>query len=159
MIDTIIRWSPGMTLDQAEKMVIQIAFQFFKRNKTVTAQSLGIAIRTLDNKLERYEYEEGIERERVIDASRRRIEFLDRQRGNPPNNLGIPYSPTAQNTQTAPLYDSSSGIRMESIANSAGESKVSMSERSEVQKVLQEKTPTSGEKGNRRTLPKTNDHA
>lgn len=47
-------WQPGVTLDQVEKEVILKALSFYHGNKTVTARALGIAIRTLDNKLEKY---------------------------------------------------------------------------------------------------------
>lgn len=47
-------WCPGVTLEDMEKMVIKKAFQFYGGNKTLTAKSLGIAIRTLDKKLEEY---------------------------------------------------------------------------------------------------------
>lgn len=47
-------WTVGMTLDEAEKKIIQYAYRFYDGNKTRTAQSLGIAIRTLDNKLALY---------------------------------------------------------------------------------------------------------
>lgn len=51
----MISWQPGMTLESIEKQVILKAFSFYQGNKTKTAQSLGIAIRTLDNKLLSYE--------------------------------------------------------------------------------------------------------
>jgi len=51
-------WYPGMSLEDSEKIIIQRALQYFSWNKTKTAQSLGIAIRTLDNKLEKYAAEE-----------------------------------------------------------------------------------------------------
>lgn len=47
-------WSPGVTLDELEKAVIEKAMRYYEGNKTRTASSLGIAIRTLDNKLARY---------------------------------------------------------------------------------------------------------
>lgn len=37
-----------------EKEVILHAFRFYRQNQTHTADGLGIAIRTLDSKLERY---------------------------------------------------------------------------------------------------------
>jgi hypothetical protein len=49
-----IVWSPGVTLNDIEKAAIIKAFRFFGNNKTATAAALGISIRTLDNKLERY---------------------------------------------------------------------------------------------------------
>jgi hypothetical protein len=48
-------WQPGMTLEDCEREVIEKAYAFYQRNKTHTARSLDIAIRTLDNKLEQYE--------------------------------------------------------------------------------------------------------
>lgn len=53
-----MEWQVGMTLDQIEKQVILKAYRFFEGNKTHTASALGIAIRTLDNKLKRYAEEE-----------------------------------------------------------------------------------------------------
>ncbi len=48
-------WTPGRTLADIEKEVILHAHKFYGYNKTKTAQSLGIAIRTLDAKLAQYE--------------------------------------------------------------------------------------------------------
>lgn len=87
-----ILWSPGVSLDAIEKMVILKAFEFFKRNKVATSTSLGIAVRTLENKLERYEQEEVFERDRANHDMVAREIFLAKQRGNPPNNIGIPYT-------------------------------------------------------------------
>lgn len=49
-----VHWQPGMTIDDVEKLVILKALKWFGNNKKVTAQALGIALRTLDYKLERY---------------------------------------------------------------------------------------------------------
>lgn len=48
-------WTPGRTLADIEKEVILHAHRFYGFNKTKTAQSLGIAIRTLDARLAQYE--------------------------------------------------------------------------------------------------------
>lgn len=48
-------WSPGLTLDQMEVVVIQEALRFYRGNKTQTAASLGICTNTLNSKLERHE--------------------------------------------------------------------------------------------------------
>lgn len=48
-------WQPGVTLKDLEKEAIIKAYNFYQKNKTKTAGSLGIAIRTLDNKLKEYE--------------------------------------------------------------------------------------------------------
>lgn len=47
-------WQPGRTLEEIERETIEKAFRFYQGNKTQTAASLGIAIRTLDNKLDKY---------------------------------------------------------------------------------------------------------
>lgn len=47
-------WSPGMTLADVEKEVILKALQFYGGNKTRTAASLDIGVRTIDNKLAIY---------------------------------------------------------------------------------------------------------
>jgi hypothetical protein len=76
-------WSPGITLESIEKQVILIAFRFFRGNKTQTAQALGIAIRTLDAKLEQYQ-QDGKHSERLQNELRaRHASLADRQRGTP----------------------------------------------------------------------------
>ncbi len=50
-------WSPGRTLDQIEKNVILDALKYHQGNRTHTAKSLGISIRTLRNKLADYRLE------------------------------------------------------------------------------------------------------
>jgi DNA-binding NtrC family response regulator len=50
----MIRWTPGYTIESVEKEIIMQALSFYQGNKTQTAQALGIAIRTLDNKLAQY---------------------------------------------------------------------------------------------------------
>lgn len=49
-------WCPGIKLYDIEKEVILKALRFYQGNKTKTAESLGIAARTLYNKLEEYGY-------------------------------------------------------------------------------------------------------
>ena len=47
-------WQPGEKLENVEKRVILTALQFYQGNKTATAQALGIGLRTLYDKLDRY---------------------------------------------------------------------------------------------------------
>ena len=51
-------WYVGMTLDEMEKNIILKSLHFYHGNKTKTAESLGISIRTIDNKLEKYQEQE-----------------------------------------------------------------------------------------------------
>lgn len=138
-----IIWSVGMTLDSIEKMIILKAYSFFRHNKTQTAASLGISPRTLDNKLERYESELDSESERQANELRKRTAFLIKQRGNPPNNQGVPFTPTAA------LPGSHVGARMESFANAPEKPTLPVSERTQVQAMLS-KNVTAGHKGKSR---------
>ena len=47
-------WKPGRTLDEIERNVILEALKHFSGNRTHTAKSLGISLRTLRNKLAEY---------------------------------------------------------------------------------------------------------
>ena len=54
----MIHWQPGVTLDEVERQVIMAAIRFFHGNKSATANSLGVSVRTIQNKLDRYEKED-----------------------------------------------------------------------------------------------------
>lgn len=56
-------WSPGMTLAQSEEKVIKAAMRFYNNHKPTTASALGIALRTLDNKLKKYAEEDAKKKE------------------------------------------------------------------------------------------------
>lgn len=149
-MDQQILWSPGMSLDALEKMVIIKAFNFYKKNKTATANSLGIAIRTLESKIERYDMEAAVEKERQLDAESRRKEQLIRARGNPPNNVGVIYSPSdnlyksSKDAASFALSRTTTGSRMESITNSSSEQEMSMPQREEIQTVLPKQSSQGG---------------
>lgn len=80
MNSDIIVWSPGVTLDDIEKQVINKAYQFYQRNKAATARALGISVKTLDNKFERYADEDAAAEKARLDEYERREEFLRRSR-------------------------------------------------------------------------------
>ena len=120
-----IFWMPGMTLEALEQAVIQKAYRFYRNNKTATAQALGISVRTLDNKLERYEMT-AIEGEAAHDA--RKLESdrqLARARGLAPvtETVQVPSVATAQ------------GLHVQPPSQTTAESAVSMSKRPEIQEV------------------------
>lgn len=50
----MVHWQPGVTLSDVEQQVIEKCLQYFQGNKTSTAKSLGVSIRTIDNKLIKY---------------------------------------------------------------------------------------------------------
>ena len=47
-------FSPGMTVGEAERLLIQKTLEFTGQNRTRAAEMLGISIRTLRNKLNEY---------------------------------------------------------------------------------------------------------
>lgn len=143
-----INWVPGITLEEMEKQCVLSAYRFYRQNKTQTAGALGIAIRTLDAKLEKYGDDERREAERVDGDKRNKEIILARMRGLP--HLAIDNrSPLVkladakiQNeaTQTpAPRLETSSGERVQSLEKVTPQQPMSVPERSEVQEVLPRK--------------------
>lgn len=124
-------WSPGMKLEYLEKMAIEEALKFYRGNKTQTAAALGIAIRTLDAKLEIYENER-IENERRQEQFRKEREaFIARSKGNAPA-IEFVHSPNQGPAQR---------FHVEPTAQISTEQTLPMQERQEVQKVLPSTTP------------------
>lgn len=91
MNQDMIFWSPGVSLEDLEKQVILRAYRHYRFNKTSTAASLKIAVRTLDARLECYESQDITNAQRAQDEQKRRTEFDLKQRGIPQGNLGMPY--------------------------------------------------------------------
>ncbi len=82
-----VMWSPGMRLEDLERQAILHAYKFYQFNKTVTANSLGIAIRTLDAKLAKYDEDDVKNKKAAEERRRQREEFLMRERGMPAGSL------------------------------------------------------------------------
>lgn len=116
-------WNPGMTLEYVEKMTIQQAYRFYRGNKTQTANSLGIAIRTLDSKLERYEQDERDYNQRIETARAERADYIARARGTYSRNIPGP----------------GARLPVEPAAQAPAQHAVPVSERTEVQEVLSRK--------------------
>lgn len=78
-------WHPNMSLEDAEKVVIQAAFKFYRGNKVMTAQALKISPRTLDNKLDcingKKPEDYGIEEKRVNRRTNRNADKEAKQAG------------------------------------------------------------------------------
>lgn len=85
-----INWSPGVTIAEIERQVILAAYDFYRRNKTVTATALGIAIRTLDQRLAKYKEDESSLKSRDAERAEFARAELHRRR------FGGPALPTAE---------------------------------------------------------------
>ena len=122
-----------MSLDEMEKLVIIKAYRFYRGNKTVTSNALGIAIRTLDNKLERYEADANKLREKQALEREAELRSLDRLRGIIPGSEG---SYDANKARAELLNGTPPGVQLESSTSVSKEQSVSVQERKKVQKVL-----------------------
>jgi hypothetical protein len=129
-------WTPGITLESWEKLAIEAAFHFYRGNKTQTSIALGIAIRTLDAKLEKYELDRRAERERYERDKRERARIAERMRGVTADQV--------VEAGRSSLYGADTGVHLESPTFTGQEHSVSMPERQEVQAVL----PPQSAKGN-----------
>lgn len=159
-----VNWAPGITLEQMEKSCILAALRFYRGNKTQTAHALGIAIRTLDHKIEKYEADAKAEEERKKQSESDRQAILNRMRGIP-NQNGYGFIPpinsnptvaNANNGQSHQESDASSsvvktdpGVRIQPASNAPAQPAMSMSQRQEVQSVLPGPTGSGRVKGRR----------
>lgn len=136
-------WAPGMSLDFVEKQAILEAFRFYRSNKTQTSIALGISIRTLETKLDRYKKDKNDDDEQYQQRAAHRAEFIRRSRA-PANGIAPvvgpgPFveSPTqGAQPQVAVGDEADRGVRVEPLAGLTPEHAVSMSKPAQVQKVL-----------------------
>jgi hypothetical protein len=164
-----VQWMPGITLEQMEKSIIQAAFRFYRENKTQTASALGIAIRTLDSKLEKYANDDQLEKDKLEARKQTDRETLARFRGPELTrqfstgssaqwaapgasgaNEGGQENPSEANSANAASGDeTSSGVRVQSSPEAGPKPGVSMPKRQEVQSVLP-RSASSNRAGGRR---------
>lgn len=138
-----IHWSPGVTLENIERQVIEKAFTFYKGNKTATASALGIAIRTLDNKLEKYELDDKSEKARHEQRQKDRDHWLRRSRGE-----HVPAEPE-HNLTGADGAQAEAGIRGKSATDTSAQSAMPVPEREEIQGVSPKSAAAGGARGRR----------
>jgi hypothetical protein len=72
-----IVWTVGMTVDRANRLIVEQALLYFKGNKTRTSESLGIDVRTLDNWIEKYKGADEVEKLRI---EKQKVKNADIQR-------------------------------------------------------------------------------
>lgn len=99
------QWQPGQTLEMVERQVIKKALKFFHDHKTKTAEALGISLRTLQNKLDKYE-EEDIESSRIEQQAKERDEaFLKACRAKPETGSRVESVVTISEEQPMPVRE------------------------------------------------------
>jgi hypothetical protein len=74
-------WTPGCTLELLEEMAVRQALQYCQGNKTAAASALGIAVRTLDNKLEIYAEKDRRMKAVESERAKQQKEFSERCKG------------------------------------------------------------------------------
>ena len=147
-------WQPGMKLDELEKLAILAAFRFYRANKSQTAISLGITVRTLENKLGQYEQESREHEQKLNDERERNREILNRMRGIP-QVADVPRNPhlqrTSENVQAIeqPSLRPNAGIHLEPTYKSAPQQPMPVPQRQEVQSVLPKQPAQSGQQRRR----------
>lgn len=109
-------WSPGQTLESIEKIAIQQAYKFYRGNKTQTALSLGISVRTLDTKLENYDADRITDERARAQTKANNEAYLQRSRG---------------------LHRTASGVLLESSTPAVAQHTLPVQKPKEVQEVLQ----------------------
>jgi hypothetical protein len=160
-----VNWVPGITLEEMEKQCILAAFRFYRGNKTTTAQVLGIAIRTLDNKLEKYEADALMQKEKVEQDELKRRAIHNRLRGVPDQPDSGSISPprlefgsrTEEEKRREQSFRSAGqnvsgtdeGVRVQSPEELSGKQPMSVSKREEVQKVLPRPAAGNSHRGRR----------
>jgi hypothetical protein len=135
----IITWTPGMKLEDIERQVIQTAYAFYGKNKTATSNALGIAIRTLDAKLEKYESDDAAIRTRQDADRQRERDFLLRSRGIHQSTRSPGGIVSGEDNASV-----SARLRVESPQEAPAKPIVPMQERKEVQKMLSGQDRPSG---------------
>lgn len=131
-------WTPGRTLEQIEKEAILKAYAHHRQNKTQTANSLGISIRTLDSKLEKYQQDDVENEQRIENAKKREDDFIKRSRGNVEAINAAANAPINFETKktNGPIKNGDAletGVRVESVARASEKYEMPLSKQEEVQ--------------------------
>lgn len=91
-------WQPGMTLEDIERSAIEKAYSFYRNNKTQTSKALGIAVRTLDSKLAKYQEIDDAKKERLDAVNAKRLLDLQKHRGPHSSNGVVGVTPPDEPT-------------------------------------------------------------
>lgn len=147
-------WTLGNTLDQMERNAIQIAFKFFQGNKTQTSISLGISIRTLEAKLEKYANDDKSERQRATHDANGNDEWSKRARGlSPPlatseieRRINDSNRVAKEPEESTDDVDPGTGLRVEPAVEIPAQQSMPVSVEKEVQSVLPKQASQGGNK-------------
>lgn len=141
-------WAPGVTLEEMERLVIQEAMMVYRGEKNTISAALGIGRRTLDMKLEKYEADDLVRKEREEKLAEGRRKYAERARG-------IPDYARPANIAPAPMVDRPKevAVKSESAPVVPAKPAVSLPERSKVQEMLFKKPETANTRRTRAQNP------
>lgn len=126
-------WQPGMTLASIEKEAINEALKFYQGNKTQAANALGIAIKTLYNKLDVYA-EEDLKEKSALEALRmKEKEQLEKFRG-------VNHANTGEETE--------SGVDLQSASEISEKQSLPLREQKKVQEMPPARVAGTRQRGN-----------
>lgn len=137
-----INWVPGLTLEEVEKACILQAFRWFRGNKTQTSIALGVSVKTIDNKLEKYEQDGKAAKEQNDHDELKRKRDLNRMRG-------LPEDAPSEGQGPKNVFSTDSGLHVEPAPQARPEPAVPVSQRQEIQKVLPTHASASSQRGRR----------
>jgi len=134
-------WQPGMTLESMEKEIILAGLRFYRGNITQTALSLGVAEKTIRNKMEKYDNDRKQFEQGQRDAELERAAILKRLRGEIP----------ARPVETPTLDDSGAGFHsspsrdgIQPVVETSEKHDMPVPVRKEVQSVLPQQAANGG---------------
>lgn len=96
----MILWQPGVTLANMEKMIIRESLRLNHGSKPAVASSLGISLRTVDNKLKEYDEEDRVLQQKLSEERQAIQVQFDKARGK--NGVAIDDLSKGELCQTAP---------------------------------------------------------
>lgn len=132
-----IHWVPGLSLEAVEKECILQAIRYFRGNKTAAANSLGISVRNVDQKLAKYQQDDASLKRKEDEREQKHRDYLDRARGQAPDQLQR--IAAAEQKNKALRLQRERGERMESTDEVSEKQPVSVPVGQEVQAVLPNK--------------------
>lgn len=147
MNNGLIQWAPGVTLEMVERQTIFAAYEHFKHNKTATSIALGISIRTLDNKFEKYQADDESLEKQEITRKQNDSDWLARSRGQMP-----PLKPQIfeeRKNHDKASVSTETGFCPEPATEVPSQQPVSLPKRNEVQGVLQAQASANGGRSRR----------
>lgn len=118
-------WSPGVTLESMIQQAVEAAMNFHHGNKTAASRSLGISIRTLDTRIEKYKKEKDDHEQRITDTEQRRREFQARERATPVgasfDHAGTPsiHADAVRRKQQENMLSAQAGVQAKPVARVA----------------------------------------